>query len=344
MKGIGILIVVFAHICYNGASAFFYLFHMPLFFFLSGAALSYSKNLTFSFWKRFKRIMVPYFGFSIICFIYWFFLESRFRPVHDVSLFPWLQGTLNYKLQQLVNIPLAFSFNDAFQYNVVLWFLPCLFLAILLYIGLKKILGKYVFIGAVASAGLGFLLQEIHLPWCLEIALVTVPFVWVGHDLYRWLRNCSWTNALLIGAIALAISIALSWYFKPRVDLRTHTYGNPILLYAVALGFITVLVLAGRLIKKDFGILEWLGTNSLAIMCLHGPLYRVLLAILSKVSGIEMDVLRGSTLLSIGATLLTIGVLVPIVLGLNRFLPWLVGKGRASHEKKNTGEPVTPVV
>lgn len=42
MKGIGILLVVFAHVFHK--SGIIYLFHMPLFFILSGAAMTYSKS------------------------------------------------------------------------------------------------------------------------------------------------------------------------------------------------------------------------------------------------------------------------------------------------------------
>lgn len=47
LKGIGILLVVFAHTCKGDASGYVYLFHMPLFFFLSGAALSKREKKTY---------------------------------------------------------------------------------------------------------------------------------------------------------------------------------------------------------------------------------------------------------------------------------------------------------
>ena len=31
--------------------------------------------------------MVPYFIFSNLCFFYWAFVESKFRPIHDEVLF-----------------------------------------------------------------------------------------------------------------------------------------------------------------------------------------------------------------------------------------------------------------
>lgn len=85
LKGIGIVLVVFAHTYKGCLSGLIYLFHMPLFFFLSGAALNYSKNRN-DMLKRFKHIMVPYFTFSLVCFLYWVLIEVRFRPVHDTSI------------------------------------------------------------------------------------------------------------------------------------------------------------------------------------------------------------------------------------------------------------------
>lgn len=59
MKGIGILLVIFAHIFHN--SGIIYQFHMPLFFILSGAAMTYSSS-RYSFKKKFKTLLIPYLG------------------------------------------------------------------------------------------------------------------------------------------------------------------------------------------------------------------------------------------------------------------------------------------
>jgi fucose 4-O-acetylase-like acetyltransferase len=44
MKGVGILLVMFAHIYKGQLTYFIYLFHMPLFFIITGCTLAYSKN------------------------------------------------------------------------------------------------------------------------------------------------------------------------------------------------------------------------------------------------------------------------------------------------------------
>lgn len=188
LKGLGIILVVFAHTAHNIASDFVYLFHMPLFFFLSGAALSFSWDADYHLGKRLYRIMVPYVAFSLLSFFYWRLVESRFRPVQDGDLFPMLSGMLDMGWQQFLNIFLAFSFEDAFLYNVVLWFLPCLLMAMMVYTCIRRNLGRYEVLGVAVVALLGFVLSDARLPFCLEIAFVAVPFLWCGRLSYKYIR------------------------------------------------------------------------------------------------------------------------------------------------------------
>lgn len=195
LKGLGIILVVFAHTAHNSASDFVYLFHMPLFFFLSGAALSFSWDADYHLGKRLYRIMVPYVAFSLLSFFYWRLVESRFRPVHDGDLFPMLSGMLDMGWQQFLNIFLAFSFEDAFLYNVVLWFLPCLLMSTMIYTCVRRNLGRYEIVGVVLVAILGLAITELRLPFCSEIAFAAVPFLWCGRLLYK--RLCA--SAALVG-------------------------------------------------------------------------------------------------------------------------------------------------
>jgi len=195
LKGLGIILVVFAHVAHNSVSDFVYLFHMPLFFFLSGAALSFSWDADYHLGKRLYRIMVPYVAFSLLSFFYWRLVESRFRPVHDGDLFPMLSGMLDMGWQQFLNIFLAFSFEDAFLYNVVLWFLPCLLMSTMIYTCVRRNLGRYEIVGVVLVAILGLAITELRLPFCSEIAFAAVPFLWCGRLLYK--RLCA--SAALVG-------------------------------------------------------------------------------------------------------------------------------------------------
>lgn len=74
------------------------------------------------------------------------------------------------------------------------------------------------------------------------------------------------------------------------------------------------------------GHISYLGKNSLIIMCIHEPIKRVLLVVLSKVSSLPIDDLRGNILLSIICVFILLMVCVPVVNVINKRLAWIIGK------------------
>ena len=192
LKGVGIILVVLAHVLQNDIGSFIYLFHMPFFFFLSGAALSYSKKQNvIGIEEYLYSLMIPYFVFSLITFFYWFFIENRFRPSNIPSLFTGLVGDWDVKIQEFVNIFTAYSAERAFEYNIALWFLPCLFCTMVLYKAIKCYLPKYVSIIVIFVTIFRFVFQT-HIPlllWCADLALVALSFVWLGDVTYRKIRD-----------------------------------------------------------------------------------------------------------------------------------------------------------
>lgn len=223
MKGIGIMLVVFAHTCHvNGA---IYLFHMPLFFMLSGAVLVYAKH-GYSLSHRFKGIMVPYFAFSLLCFLYWWLIEVRLRPVHDDPLFPGALGMLDIKLQQFVNIFVAANIGDSFAYNVVLWFLPCLFVADLLYAIMRK--SKYTWAYVVLSAILYYVqfAKLPQLPWCLNLAVLSVSLLFIGHKTYAWLYQTASKYGIAVNLVAAVVLASVFVAITMTCDVRLNMKGS----------------------------------------------------------------------------------------------------------------------
>lgn len=184
-KGIGILLVIFAHTYKGDATSLVYYFHMPLFFILTGCALTYSKSLGIKWESLFRGLVIPYLTFSLITFAYWLLVESRFRPIHDSVVIPGLAGWVGFKWQQFINIFTAIKTEDAFIYDVVLWFLPTLFVCRLLYSLTSK--GKHQMMAVLMGALMGYgIIYGLHweLPWCVELALVCLPFVLFGNRMY----------------------------------------------------------------------------------------------------------------------------------------------------------------
>lgn len=325
MKGIGILLVVFAHVFHK--SGIIYQFHMPLFFILSGAAMTYSKS-GFSLKKKAKSLLVPYIVFSLICFVYWALIESRFRPMHDVAIFGDGIG-LNVKLQQLLNIFTAINCKPAFIYNIVLWFLPCLFMAELLYSKIKGTKVEWVIDVLCIVVCYVAVSSSNGLPWCLGEAVVAVPLLSLGNRFYLPLMKVlkkKTINAVVMGGVCLLAFILLFLLLNPHTDMAHNLIPKEFYLMAI-LGSLCVVILSLE-IDLQFGgqYLAYLGRNSLIIMCVHEPLKRIILMVLSKVISIPTDVIRDEIGMSIVATLIVLAVYIPIIEIINRKISWAIGK------------------
>ena len=94
-KGIGILLVVFGHqidyfhLDFPSAYPFIYLFHVPLFFFLSGVFFKDSDKVWPFIKKKFVRLYIPY----LLANIFFFAIEMiRARHIGEAY-----DGTLRWK-------------------------------------------------------------------------------------------------------------------------------------------------------------------------------------------------------------------------------------------------------
>ena len=72
--------------------------------------------------------------------------------------------------------------------------------------------------------------------------------------------------------------------------------------------------------------MAYLGRNSLIIMCVHEPLKRIILVVLSKVVSMPIDVIRDEIAMSIVATLIVVAVCIPVIEIINRKFSWTIGK------------------
>lgn len=124
MRGIGIFLVVFAHILKQNnvfsIKDWIYSLHMPLFFFISGMFIKKNELFKSFFWKKLVTIVIPYFVWAAISLLYWVLIESRFRTIDDFNL-----------IKGILGIP--YANGNWLPYNEVLWFLPVLFITSIIF-------------------------------------------------------------------------------------------------------------------------------------------------------------------------------------------------------------------
>ena len=291
-KGLAIILVIIGHISFTPSmgKTILYLFHIPLFFFLSGFTFSVDKYANFSsfFWNKFKGIVVPFFLMNAFVFLVQVFI-----------LYP--DQILSFNLIQFAKqLLLSDRLHNYFQ----LWFLNVLFLSeIVCYFVLKYARNRNLQIGvAIALGCLVFVGQKAYesnwyLIWNWDLVPVATIFILLGVLTRRHLSEIEKYLTLKFLPIAAVISIAvgllnykLSGY---RVDLYYQQIGNHLLFYISAIAGIWATIALFKLIPE----VEWfksIGKKTLIYYGVHSPIVLVLVeklvsALSTKYNGIFVN-------------------------------------------------------
>ena len=272
LKGLGILFVVLGH-CFppqQQLTNYLYSFHIPLFFFISGYFFPGMKNqLRFKeyFNKRFKRLMLPYFGYGIFTYLVWLAVGRKFGVNKELAISP---------LKPLIGLFYGNGFDNYLVFNIAIWFLPALFSTLILYFWLFHYFNRnqvYLFSGTLALLIIGIIdskYNNFRLPWGIDISFVAIFFIYLGHQGKAVLSKI-WRQKTYI-KFGLGILFLLIGYFFQRlnsgVSFNSHSYGNIFYCILAASSSILGYTVVTKVLLNN-RILVFLGVNSLKILALH---------------------------------------------------------------------------
>ncbi|MDQ1910394.1 acyltransferase family protein [Paenibacillus sp. GD4] len=318
-KGIGIVLVVLAHtsLDFTWIGSFINSFHMPLFFFLSGYLFSMDKYAGFPDFlsRKARTLLLPYFVFA--CLSYGYFLAryhfGSAEYYQDLNI-----------VQQLVGIVYSAGTREWMDFNLPLWFLTCLFVVEVLFYTMKKAFrspAALAFVLLICSAA-GYadgLWNPVKLPWGADVALTAIVFFGMGHLLkngYSKLLTMSLTIRIVSTVLFLLINLLI---IDQRMNLNMKVHGHYFDFYLGALAGLTGCLLLSSMLRS--GLLRYFGNNALLLMALHMPLLNISTKLLSRLpfsaSGYKLELLR---------VLLTLVLASPVMYGINRFFPFLLGR------------------
>ena len=174
------------------------------------------------------------------------------------------------------------------------------------------------------------------MPLCLNIAVLAVPFLALGHQFYVRIEtyiSCEYgiRNLVIMFMILFAIFIAAYKYFCPSINMLNNSVSPFYLFYGFAIIGSLLILCTSSLFAKTRSLCElfcWIGRNSLVIMCIHEPLKRIILFILSKMLCLPVDVMRDNLCFSIITTVIVVLVCVPFIIFINRYCPIMLGRCR----------------
>jgi fucose 4-O-acetylase-like acetyltransferase len=280
-RGVAMVLVVVGHVVGGGlggkgwvASAIF-LFHMPLFFVLSGLVARPVPAMALAL-RRFRSLMVPYAAWLVLLQVAVHLSDALAGTDLSPGDVPEAVARSLYGGRALEGVFGAF------------WFLPCLWLAQVAYAAILGPAGDprdrrvVAAVAATALVGLavpvvaGALRPEVAdwltgLPLDLQVVPVAAACIWFGH----WLRTAAppagriLTVALAVGALAAMLAAGGANF---EFDMKRSLYGPPVA------GFVLALALSASVLAAIPRAAELpafaapaaaIGRASLTIMMLH---------------------------------------------------------------------------
>ena len=263
-KGLGILAVVAGHIYPNDTvHSVLYLFHMPLFFFISGYLFKVNDNRVF-FYDKLQQLIVPYLSFLLIIY--------TAQNLHFFKHMPF-----SYSQLGLLYFKAMLGGRWLYGYTAAFWFVPVLFIVLVTANWLiKKVEGRILLLIALGSLAGCYLnsmyFASLKLPLNVNVVLAAFPIFLAGF----YFRKQPSGKQTFITCILVAISVPLAFLRSlPAMDMKMAIYGLPVFSFTAAIAISLLVFYFSELIAEKLqlpaAILKALGQASLVIMFLHQP-------------------------------------------------------------------------
>ena len=165
--------------------------------------------------------------------------------------------------------------------------------------------------------------QLPHLFWNIDQIPFCLYFLALGYVISKGYFTdrilCSTKrNAITLVASALVFGLAFA--------VRENTDSLFLLMHTVMIHSGLLVLVAFSKILKNNVILNFVGQNTLTIFALHMIVQSLLRGVLFKVLHVAPEILETSLAAGLAMTVATLIILVPAILFINRFTPWLAGK------------------
>ncbi|MBQ7946314.1 MAG: acyltransferase family protein [Bacteroidales bacterium] len=292
------------------------LFHMPLFFFVTGFLFKddYLQHGIVFFKKKLKSIWWPYVCWTIFSIL-----------IHNSVLFPLQIVGETYKLKQiLIKIICALGMASTDAYILPgFWFLRDMFYALMMAWPTIKICKmasspRRQKIGLVLAIALSLLLAvSINLKWLWIPNLKTSALLALSYMLSAYLlKQCACylkgKHSLWAGIAMLLFMWWLSRYFSTSMTIIQGA-GNILLYYLVSMvSVIALLLFCDGLARVEMPWLKYIGMHTMDIFIFHFMAFKLLTYCLIQLKELPMEYMSRFAVPGYWALYTLVGVLVPL--------------------------------
>lgn len=273
-KAIGIILMVAGHSgCPEYVHDFIYLFHMPLFFFLSAYFFRDEKVTVHCgqfVMRKFKNLYWPYIKWSFVFLL----LHNVFYIIgfYDSSL-TWQNILVNAK-RSVLGMWQGEKILGAYWFLISLFWESMLFAAI---IWMKhKVRSNYFDI--IAVVGLFFVGYYSSVDLLINREMVLLPVFYMGYLTARRQVDLSATRRLVLVAALLSLPILAMMAAYTKIEVGQSVFGNPaIFLTGSFMGVYLVMIISAKLDHTLMG--KWLdlvGGATMSVLTFHFLSFKIL--------------------------------------------------------------------
>ena len=257
-KGILIILVVVAHAQTDIVHDIIFMFHMPLFFMISGFLMGREKLLKTGYESgKIKHLMIPYIIYLVLDMVF----IQKTLSVHD-----WIYALWGGR-----------------AVTGVYWYITCFLFTMFMLSALLETFSDRTIKGIVLIGGIAVIeshfVDKIHLlqfpgtPWNLDVSLMALVYVGIGffykQQIKKWIEEDKKKYNIIVGLITAGL-IAFCWFIYRDgnrlyyFDMKPVYYKELISALLIPCAFGMVLV---RLVHW-IGKIKWLdGMNQILAFC-----------------------------------------------------------------------------
>lgn len=289
-KAVAIMLVIIGHTpLYEPLQKWVYVFHVPLFFFISGYLFSFRRNPNFKDFvkKRFKQIALPYVVVNLLTWSFWAVVARRYSVGSDYSGIPLWKP-----------LEAAFlGYGMSMIHCTAMWFVGCLLvIEILYYLLFRNRSGKMRFVLVLEVFTIGWInscWNGDRLPFFAGQALMGLCFYAVGNEMRQ--MKLAFDNGA-VALLSLVVTI-LAAAFNERVDSCANFYGNVVMYLVGGLAGVYATLYACRTVDaivvrvRDF--IRFVANDTLLICGFHLVAMSCVKGIMAYGFGYDISLLAG---------------------------------------------------
>lgn len=292
MKGICIILMVAGHSKFP-LQHFIYLFHMAVFYIISGSLFNperiENKTSLFKFIKRkFRTLWFPFFLYNcIFIFLNNIFINlnlyiSDYRLAEQYGFADSVENYLTMK-GEIVEIIKCIFLIGGTQMSAALWFFRSLLMVSVLFAIIEYVLIKInsknksfnlVLQGIIALILLicGYIIQKAAIPNTYSIGnCFSVYILYFAGYLISMLNLSEFINKHILINIIFSVAVLIICNKLGRIDLDVNYYSNPLFFVIVSISGYILIYSISYFVKnlKFSGFITYIGRNTIPIMVLH---------------------------------------------------------------------------